>query len=645
MNSSDTGKEEKVSLSSDEIRARYEKYNCISNDLPTHIFIPKVFNSIQQLDDVMKQLIFTYNRLSLMRSSGQLAFAESRRGIDLSSSNSSPVNDSVKVFKPTPSSSSLQELRRMKMMKMIIPAEEEEEEGEQREYNPWAVASVNESKAVKRERSPRAIDMFPPMEIDENSKQQQQNDGKGTHTATNNSNSNETSTTMKRNASSRDMEHEVLSPPSKVQVVKQVKGNNNNVDDERNGKNETIGIEKIPNRSEKLLQSYSETKLRLEREALDGLMTMIENITPSQPTYSQNLQAISNGIGLCTIDASHSNSDMQPTTAAYHDRSGHPSTTSSMISLPNINSTPKKASFDDTQHEQKMQTNNHQHHHHHHNHSLCPSSSPAKPYAMNITSPSSIASVMAASTGSFPSLSLATTQGNSSDTSSASSNAFHRLTSPISSTKDKRPFSNSVNGKSEDSDDGDYGSAESNSEQSNEMEGSSSNAPRKWTPEEDALLSKAVAQFGGKNWKAIASQVPGRNHVQCLQRWRKALDPNVIKGFWSIEEDNRLIEIVSSANFQNWGKVAVQIPGRTAKQCRERYYNHLDPSLSKEPWSEEEDKLVLKYQETMGNHWSEIARRLQGRSENQVKVRFKLLQRRSVKVQKNPLKPIVSATD
>jgi hypothetical protein len=43
-------------------------------------------------------------------------------------------------------------------------------------------------------------------------------------------------------------------------------------------------------------------------------------------------------------------------------------------------------------------------------------------------------------------------------------------------------------------------------------------APRKWTPEEDELLKQSVEANDGKNWKIVAAGVPGRNHVQCLQR-------------------------------------------------------------------------------------------------------------------------------
>lgn len=49
----------------------------------------------------------------------------------------------------------------------------------------------------------------------------------------------------------------------------------------------------------------------------------------------------------------------------------------------------------------------------------------------------------------------------------------------------------------------------------------STSKPRRWQPYEDKLLTAAVNQCGEANWKSIASKVGSRNHVQCLQRWKK----------------------------------------------------------------------------------------------------------------------------
>lgn len=156
--------------------------------------------------------------------------------------------------------------------------------------------------------------------------------------------------------------------------------------------------------------------------------------------------------------------------------------------------------------------------------------------------------------------------------------------------------------------------------------GAPSAAPRRWTTEEDQLLKDAVGRHNGKNWKAIADEVPGRNHVQCLQRWRKALDPGVVKGHWTEEEDHKLI-VLAGENPKNWGHVAKGIEGRTAKQCRERYHNHLDPSIKKGDWTPQEDRIIMEKQKELGNKWAQIAQFLAGRTENSVKIRWKSIQR------------------
>ncbi|EQC29908.1 myb-like protein [Saprolegnia diclina VS20] len=148
--------------------------------------------------------------------------------------------------------------------------------------------------------------------------------------------------------------------------------------------------------------------------------------------------------------------------------------------------------------------------------------------------------------------------------------------------------------------------------------------PMRWTPEEDDALRKAVEAHGERNWKSIAEVVPGRNHTQCLQRWTKVLAPGLIKGHWRPDEDDILRQLVAEGR-KNWGQVATRIPGRTSKQCRERWYNHLDPNIVRGEYTAEEDQIILEAQQRIGNRWSAIAAMLPGRTEDAVKIRWKSL--------------------
>ena len=88
--------------------------------------------------------------------------------------------------------------------------------------------------------------------------------------------------------------------------------------------------------------------------------------------------------------------------------------------------------------------------------------------------------------------------------------------------------------------------------------------------------------------------------------------PGQVKGLWSKEEDERILACVSQG-ITKWAEICRHIPGRNGKQCRERYENHLKPSLKKGHWEEAELQLLIRLHEVHGNRWSRIARELPGR--------------------------------
>jgi len=175
-----------------------------------------------------------------------------------------------------------------------------------------------------------------------------------------------------------------------------------------------------------------------------------------------------------------------------------------------------------------------------------------------------------------------------------------------------------------------------------EVDSSNDRKPRFWTEMEDKILSEAVQVHGEKDWKRIAMMVPERTSTQCIQRWKKVLKPGLKKGHWSPAEDEalkqgvRLQQAASRDAPQNvkmdWSKVATLIPKRSCKQCRERWVNHLDPSINKGDWTPAEDELLWQLNSITPKKWATIARQIPGRTENQVKVRCNILARRNTVV-------------
>ncbi|KAK4724145.1 hypothetical protein R3W88_026924 [Solanum pinnatisectum] len=92
------------------------------------------------------------------------------------------------------------------------------------------------------------------------------------------------------------------------------------------------------------------------------------------------------------------------------------------------------------------------------------------------------------------------------------------------------------------------------------------------------------------------------------------------KGLWSPEEDEKLINHITKYGHGCWSSVpklaALQ---RCGKSCRLRWINYLRPDLKRGTFSQQEENLIIQLHSLLGNKWSQIASRLPGRTDNEIK--------------------------
>ncbi|CAL9207366.1 unnamed protein product [Musa hybrid cultivar] len=108
--------------------------------------------------------------------------------------------------------------------------------------------------------------------------------------------------------------------------------------------------------------------------------------------------------------------------------------------------------------------------------------------------------------------------------------------------------------------------------------------------------------------------------VKKTQRGNKGVVVVANRGAWIAEEDQKLVEYVRIHGDKNWRTLPAKAGlNRCGKSCRLRWLNYLRPGIKRGNISEEEEDLIIRLHNLLGNRWSLIAGRLPGRTDNEIK--------------------------
>jgi hypothetical protein len=108
---------------------------------------------------------------------------------------------------------------------------------------------------------------------------------------------------------------------------------------------------------------------------------------------------------------------------------------------------------------------------------------------------------------------------------------------------------------------------------------------------------------------------------------------------WTEQEDQKLLELGNKYKGKHWKSISDAVSsvspqgskGKSAKQCRERWHIHLNPSINAGKWTMEDETSLFALHQEIGSKWSIIAQKLPGRTDNAVKNFFFCKLRRLVR--------------
>lgn len=105
------------------------------------------------------------------------------------------------------------------------------------------------------------------------------------------------------------------------------------------------------------------------------------------------------------------------------------------------------------------------------------------------------------------------------------------------------------------------------------------------------------------------------------------------KRHFTFEEDNQIRQLVEIHGTNQWTLIAQQLQNRTARQVRDRYRCYLAPDVVHSEWTIEEEKKLMTLISQIGKAWAQLGKYFPGRTDVDLKNHWNKLQRHAKKIQ------------
>lgn len=118
----------------------------------------------------------------------------------------------------------------------------------------------------------------------------------------------------------------------------------------------------------------------------------------------------------------------------------------------------------------------------------------------------------------------------------------------------------------------------------------------------------------------------------------KLISNKLHKNPFSVEEDKLILKLVKTIGENKWVDISKCMRkkhyNRNSRQCKDRYFHYLNPNINRLMWTSEEDELLLEKVENEGKRWKRFESFFPGRTEVSLRNRYNLLIRKKDKNEK-----------